>query len=346
MNFSGDADYAPFFRMSWFGSHMRPSKIVSKAIEALIEFNNTATPEARREELVKVVNKNFSRMTDILYKKKEGDEASSRALQLVTEISHTDFLLRGLEALLALPVEQRKQFTIIFTGSIAHQTGAEYPIAIWVQRNPKALDILLGFYNHPELAVCAGEMLRLCARHEALARQLLSPERLDRLFSFFTVPHFDVSADSFATFRELILNAPQAEQYLRENRQAITDRLHATLVETNYAACRQSLKLIGEIIVAFKDYMDWYLSDENNLKIMMKLMVSTYRNISMEAFHVFKLFVAKEDKPEPIMKILRANAEKLIKFIHDLLDGIEDADLQREKEYLLMELGMLTTQTS
>ena len=52
-----------------------------------------------------------------------------------------------------------------------------------------------------------------------------------------------------------------------------------------------------------------------------------------------------EDKPEPILKILRTNAEKLIQFIHNLLDGIEDADLQREKEFLLMELGMLHTKT-
>ena len=326
---------------SWFSNRMKPSKVVTKAIEALTEFTAPRVPEGKRADLIDTIPKNFSRMTEILYKKKEGDDASSRTLQLVTEISHTDFISKGLDALLTLPVEQRKQFTIIFTGSIAHQTGAEYPVAIWVQRNPKALDVLMGMYNHPELAVCAGEMLRLCVKHEALARLMLTPERLDRLFSYFTVANFDVSADSFATFRELILNAPQAEQYLRENKKSIADRLHATLVETNYAACRQSLKLIGEIIVTFKDFMDWYLKDEKNLIIMMQLMVSTYKNICVEAFHVFKLFVAQEEKPEPIVKILRTNAEKLIKFIHDLLDGIEDADLQREKDFLLVELGML-----
>jgi calcium binding protein 39 len=64
----------------------------------------------------------------------------------------------------------------------------------------------------------------------------------------------------------------------------------------------------------------------------------------MEAFHVFKLFMAREDKPEAIVKILRTNAEKLIKFIHDLLDGIDEEDLQKEKEFLLVELGMLTSQ--
>lgn len=330
---------------SWFSGRAKPSKLVTGAMEALAEFIAPRLPEGKRSELVDTISKSFTKMAEILYKKKEGDEASSQTLQLVTEISHTDFIMKGLDALLTLPIEQRKQFTMIFTGAIAQQTGSEYPVAIWVQRNPRALDVLMGMYNHPEVAVCAGEMLRLCVKHEALARQMLAPERLDRLFTFFTVPNFDVSADSFATFRDLILNSPQSEQYVRENKQDIAKRLHETLVETNYAACRQSLKLIGEIIVTFKDFMDWYLKDEKNLIIMMQLMVSNYKNISMEAFHVFKLFVAQEDKPQPILKILKTNAEKLIQFIHNLLDGIEDADLQREKDFLLMELGMLHTQT-
>jgi calcium binding protein 39 len=325
---------------------MKPNKIVSKAIDALTAFaSHPPLAENKREELLAVINKNFSRMTDILYKKKEGDDASSRALQLVSEIGHDDFVAKGLDALPLFPVEQRKQFTIIFTGAIAHQVNGEFPVAIWVQRNTRALDALLGFYNYPDLAVCAGEMLRLCVRHAALAKLLLAPERLDRLFSHFTVAHFDVSADSFATFRELILKAPQAEDWLRENTQQVIDRLHATLVETNYAACRQSLKLIGEILCQFTgNFQEVYLTDEKNLIIMMKLMVSTYKNISMEAYHIFKLFVARSDRPETITKILRTNSKKLIEFIHGLLDASEDEELQKEKEFLLVELGMLTSQ--
>ena len=329
--------------MSWFQGRMKPSRIVEKAIAGLALLSNPQDP--KHGEALGIIEKNFARMTEILYKKKEGDEASSRALQLVTEISHTEFLLNGLNAMYDLPVEQRKQFTIIFTGSLAHQTGSEYPVMKWIQRTPRVLDLLLGFYEHPELAVSAGEMLRLCAHHAPLARQLLSPERLDRLFSFFSVSHFDVSADSFATFRELILNSPVAEDYLRQNVQTVIDRLHATLDENNYAACRQSLKLIGEIVSTFPNFRDEYLHNEKNLITMMQLMSSSYKNISMEAFHVFKLFVACDEKPEPVLRILRANASKLIEFIHQLLDGIEDQDLQSEKDYLLMQLGILLAQS-
>ncbi|OHS97087.1 hypothetical protein TRFO_09646 [Tritrichomonas foetus] len=324
--------------MSWF-KRKSPAVIVKKADDALKVYSTTQDAKAKSDAL-EAINKNFGRMNEILYKKKEGEEASNRALQLVNEISHCDFIMDGLDNMLELPVEQRKQFSNIFTGAIAHQTGSEFPVAIWVQRNPRALDTLLGFYNHPELAVCAGDMLRLCVRHVALANQLLQPERLDRLFGFFSVLNFDVSADSFCTFHDLILNS---EDYLIANSQSIIDRLHGTLDETKYAACRQSLKLIGEIIISFRKFQDIYLTNQQNLITIMKLMSSAYKNIQMEAFDVFKLFVAREQKPEPILKILRANSEKLIKFIHDLLDGVEDQEVQNEKDYLLTQLGLLQT---
>jgi calcium binding protein 39 len=324
---------------------MKPSRIVVKACEALSALA-PSLPDPKRDELVATINKNFSRMTDILYKRKEGDEASSRAIQLVIDISKSELITSGFRTLPMLPVEQRKQFTNIFTGSIALQVGPNFPVAVWVQQHPDTLNSLLRFYAHPELAVCAGEMLRICTKYEPLARLMWAPDRLDLLFSHFSVPHFDVSADSFATFRELVLNAPHAEVFLQEHKQTIIDRLHETLVETNYAPCRQSLKLIGELIMAFPDFQETYLSDEKNLINVMKLMVSNYKNIAMEAFHIFKLFVVADAKTEPVVKILANNAQKLLGFIDDLLAGIDDGELQQEKGVLIAILeGLLPSQT-
>lgn len=96
--------------------------------------------------------------------------------------------------------------------------------------------------------------------------------------------------------------------------------------------------------MAFPEFQQTYLSDEKNLMKVMRLMVSSYRNISMEAFHIFKLFVVTEAKPEPIVRILRNNAQKLLGFLEELLTGIDDVDLQEEKEMLIAILqGLLPT---
>jgi calcium binding protein 39 len=329
--------------MSW---GLTPSKIVSKAIAALVGFAGVSQPtDPKRQSFLVATTKQFTRMTEVLYKRQEGDEAGSRALKLVTAIASSELLLRGLESLLALPVDQRKQFTNIFTGSIGLQIGKEYPVALWVQRTAGFMDALVRLYRYPELAVCAGEMLRVCVQHEPLAALLRVPERLDELFSHFSDQHFDVAADSFASFRALLLKPPGADQYLDQNMALIVGKLHDTLIESNYTACWQILRLLGELVLAFPSFGQKYLADEKNLILMMRLMVSNYKNISLEAFHVFRLFFtakwAPVEKPEPIAKILAVNAEKLIGFVRELADGLDPDSTQDDDDELIAQLEAL-----
>lgn len=323
--------------MSWF-TRKKPAKIVSKAIEALETFHRDPS---KSDEMHKIIKKNFTRMTEILYKRKEGDEASQTALQLVSEISNTQFIKLGLDCMYQLPVEERKQFSNIFTGSITHKTANEYPIVRWILKNKEILDTLIDFYEYPELAICAGEMLRLCLKHDEIAKMFLNKENIVKLFSFFTVPHFDVSSDSFATFHELILKSPVAKEFLRDNSQLIIDELNKTLDDANYAACRQSLKLIGEMLSIHQDYKEKYLKDEHNLIIIMKLMSSSYHNISIESVDLFRLFVEDSNKPEPIVRIIATNISKLKDFINGLLETIEDQTTVAKLNDLLRQLSEL-----
>jgi calcium binding protein 39 len=317
------------------------SPIVAKSTAALTALSTAADP--KREENHAKVKETLFRMLTILYKRHEGEETSSRAIQLVNDISKSDFIPVSLAAFATLPLEQRKHFTLIFTASIAMHVGAAFPVAQCVAAHPEWIDQLLGLYAFPELAVSAGEMLRICTQHEALAQILRSPERLDELCRHFTESHFAVAADSFATFRVLMLSAPGAEAYIERNHETIVDYLNGTLREAWYTPCRQTLKLIGEMIMAFEDFQDRYLSNEQNLIIVMKLMVSTYRNLAMEAFHVFKLFVACQNKPETIVKILRTNRQKLVPYLRTLLDGVDDEQIEDEKNLLINILSGLGT---
>lgn len=63
------------------------------------------------------------------------------------------------------------------------------------------------------------------------------------------------------------------------------------LLSTNYVTKRQSLKLLGEILLDRANFnvMTKYISVEANLKMMMNLLRDKSRNIQFEAFHVFKV---------------------------------------------------------
>lgn len=67
---------------------------------------------------------------------------------------------------------------------------------------------------------------------------------------------------------------------------------YAQLVaSTNYVTKRQSLKLLGEILLDRANFkvMTRYIESEDNLKTMMNLLRDSSKNIQFEAFHVFKV---------------------------------------------------------
>ena len=63
---------------------------------------------------------------------------------------------------------------------------------------------------------------------------------------------------------------------------------------SNYVTKRQSLKLLGEILLDRTNFkvMTRYIASEDNLKMMMNLLKDRSKNIQFEAFHVFKVGAA------------------------------------------------------
>lgn len=104
---------------------------------------------------------------------------------------------------------------------------------------------------------------------------------------------------------------------IENNYESFFNNYGKLLHSENYVTKRQSLKLLGELLLDRANFniMTRYISDKENLKLMMNLLRSTSRNIQYEAFHVFKVFVANPNKPEPITKILIKNKDKLVKFL-------------------------------
>jgi calcium binding protein 39 len=112
----------------------------------------------------------------------------------------------------------------------------------------------------------------------------------------------------------------------------------------NYVTRRQSLKLLGELLLDRHNFsvMTKYISNPDNLKLMMNMLKQKARNIQFEAFHVFKVFVANPNKPKPILDILLRNQDKLIDFLSKFhTDRSEDEQFNDEKAYLIKQIKEL-----
>lgn len=56
-------------------------------------------------------------------------------------------------------------------------------------------------YEHQEIALNCGTMLRECARYEALAKIMLHSSEFFNFFRYVEVSTFDIASDAFSTFK-------------------------------------------------------------------------------------------------------------------------------------------------
>jgi len=119
---------------------------------------------------------------------------------------------------------------------------------------------------------------------------------------------------------------------------------YTTLLSSqNYVTKRQSLKLLGELLLDRSNFnvMTRYIAASSNLKLMMTLLTDKSRSIQFEAFHVFKVFVANPNKPAAVLEILVKNKERLMGYLGEFHNDKDDEQFTDEKAYLLRQIEAL-----
>jgi len=184
-------------------------------------------------------------------------------------------------------------------------------------------------------------ILRDMLRHEPLCRVLLYSDQ------FYSFPHyietttFGISCDAYTNLKDtLTKHKPMVAEYLEKNYERFFSSFTTLILSTNYVTKRQSLKLLGEILLDRANFniMTRYIANEANLKMMMNMLRDKSKNIQFEAFHVFKVFVANPKKPPQIEAILRRNRDKLLSFLREFHNDKEDEQFTDEKQFLIAQI--------
>jgi len=243
----------------------------------------------------------------------------------------------------------KKDAVTVFNNLLRRQVGSRSPTVEYMCRNTAILDTLCQGYEAADVAMSCGAMLRECTRHESLTKLILGSPNVWKFFKHVEVANFDVASDAFATFKDVLTkHKPIVAEYLEKNYDAFFEQYTALLNSPNYVTRRQSLKLLGELLLDRANFniMTRYISDQQNLKLMMMLLRDKSRNIQFEAFHVFKVFVANPNKPQTILHILVKNKEKLVAFLTNFHNDKEDDQFNDEKAFLLKQIQQLPPPTA
>jgi len=271
---------------------------------------------------------------------------------LAQETYNTDLLYHLVVHIHRLEFESRKDVVQIFNNLLRRQIGSRSPTVEYLVAKPEILFATFAGYENEEVALNTGMILREMIRYEPLCKILLHSEQcvscIDILLGcthlmvyrhdfhprFYTFPHyienttFGVSCDAYANLKEtLTRHKPMVAEFLDKNYDRFFASFKTLISSGNYVTKRQSLKLLGEILLDRANFnvMTRYISDEGNLKMMMNMLRDKSKNIQFEAFHVFKVFVANPKKPPQIETILRRNKDKLLVFLknfHNDKEGV------------------------
>lgn len=333
-----------------------PLELVKAVSDTL---QRTAAEESLPKEKEKAnedISKNLVAMKAILYGGDGNSPLTNNAsaepnaelvAQLAQEVYAHDLLQLLIQHIHRLEFEAKKDVALIFNNLLRRQLGARSPTVEYLCTREQVLFDLLKGYENQDIALNCGMILRECIKHEALAKILIESPHFYDIFDYVERSTFDIASDAFATFRDALTKHTQpVADFLQENYDPFFTKYTGLLNSTNYVTKRQSLKLLGELLLDRANFhiMTRYISDAENLKLMMNLLRDKSRNIQFEAFHVFKIFVANPNKTKLVLDILQKNQEKLITFLSNFHnDRTDDEQFNEEKAFLLKNIENLQT---
>lgn len=218
---------------------------------------------------------------------------------------------------------------VLLRQDIAKEMSAH--LVVYIRNRPQFFDLLLDGCAHNETDVHSGVILRSCMRNNELVQAFLKHGGGFKLLDFIIKSQeADKALDLFTTLSCALLQCREAaSSWLKANAQCFFGRLNC-LLQRDFVLQRLVLSLLADVFLdkCFQVAMLGYVSKLENLKIVMELMRGGSLTVRLAAFRLFQLFVANPNKPEPVLRVLLNNRQRLV----GLLGTMHISQPETEKE--------------
>lgn len=328
-----------------------PADVVRHTRDLLLFVERNNEPrESKREEKMSELSKNIRELKSILYGNSESEPVAEACAQLTQEFFKENTLRLLIKCLPKLNLEARKDATQVVANLQRQQVQSKLIASDYLEKNLDLMNILIAGYENTDMALHYGAMLRECIRHQIVASYVLQSPNMKKFFDYIQLPNFDIAADAAATFKELMTrHKSTVADFLSKNYEWFFEEYNSKLLESpNYITKRQAVKLLGDMLLDRSNsaVMTRYVSSRDNLRILMNLLREESKSIQIEAFHVFKLFVANQNKPAEIIGILVTNRSKLLRLLGDFKMDKPDDQFDADKAQVMREIAALEPKSS
>lgn len=319
-----------------------PSELVRTLNEQVTKFDTSNDKKKLQEETVRYLNS----IKVILHGDEDNDPQPDSIAQLAQEVYQTDLLLNLIVNLSHLEFDSRKDVSTLFSTLLRRQIGNRSPTVDYLLSKPKIISLLMKGPEVPNITLITGGILRDCIKFERLAAVMLDDPTFWKYFDFSQKGTFENMTDSFQTLSDLLLTHKKlSARWLKKNSANFIKHINSHISSSNYVTKRQSIKFLSQILLdkPFRDFMLLYVESPENLKLIMILLSDKSKNLQMDSFNVFKIFVANPTKSKPVLDILIKNRDKLLVFLENFNppDRKDDKVFKEEKHFVVQHVNDL-----
>ncbi len=161
-----------------------------------------------------------------------------------------DCLAAVLSVLPDVKFEARKDYVTLFNNVLRKERNGKFPTVEHVVGHAQIIDTLLDGLDDQDVAFNCGAILRECLQYEDVCKCVLLGPRFGEFFGFVQCAQFDVASDAFLTLKEVLTkHKVVVATYLEQNYAEFFEQYGKLLHSENYVTKRQSLKLLGELLL-------------------------------------------------------------------------------------------------
>ncbi|XVF31865.1 hypothetical protein REPUB_Repub17cG0031100 [Reevesia pubescens] len=322
-----------------------PAELVQQIRELLLYALNNNDQTRKRAEKISELGKIILDIRTVLYGNGQVEPSADACSQLAKELFQKDTFRLLINCLPILDSGPRQNATHVIANLQRQRVNSRLIASEYLENNLDVMDILIPGYEDGDIAWTYGSISRECIRHQNVARYVLESKHMKKFFDYLQNPNFDIASDVQATFKELLTrHKSTVAEFLSANYDWFFQDYNFQLLQSeSYITRRHAIKLLGDMLLDRSNsaVMVRYVTSLDNMRIMMNLLRDSNKTIKQDTFHVFKLFVANQNKPPEIISILVTNRSKLLRFFGQFNNDKEDEQFEADKSQIMKEIATL-----
>lgn len=293
----------------------------------------------------------FKQVKGMFYGDDESEVDPSLVVAVGDELEHQDLLILIASNLGKFEFDSRQDAVQVFAAMMRRTLASLFSKLVLltgeylVKLRPEVILILMKTSEDGDVGLVAGLILRDCCKYEPICNYVLSSPNFWHFFSVI-LGHkvFEVANDAFSTVKFCLTQHPQlALKWLVANYDMFVHNINLMITCQNYVFKRSALKFVL-VLVQTRDnqqFLTRYFDDSTNLKVVMMSLNDSLRNLAVEAFNLFKYFVAKPKKNQKVLDIVIRNKKNFMALFEHFDIPANDPNLVDEMSYVVKEIRNL-----